>query len=118
MGDELRSTAPKSEDVLYSTCNFASTGRPVTAPLQTLSVIARQIDQARSLSAEFSTDLMPPVNPQDISLTCEDRFGVHSLIREGFARDNGFEGEVKPYRDRPSGSSRLAIGFQNPNSSK
>ena len=52
MGDELSSTAPKSEDVLYSTCNFASIGRPVNAPLQTASEIARQIDQAMSFNAE------------------------------------------------------------------
>ena len=64
------------------------------------------------------TDLIPALYPQDTSLTCEDCFGVHSLIREGFARDNGAEGEVKPCRDRLSGTSRLAIGFQNPNSSR
>lgn len=42
--------------------------------------------------AEIITDLMPPVNPQDTSLTCEDCFGVHSLIREGFAWHSGAEG--------------------------
>ena len=61
---------------------------------------------------------MPPESSQDTSLTWDDNFGVHVLICEGFARDNGAEGLVKPCRDRLSGSSRLAIGFQNPNPSR